>query len=857
MSSRNYSQTVHKLKHQGDDEYCKGNYQEAYGIYKRVYEKSNLCSDKMRNKNSGVYRRLALTLGKINDIFGRNTDGELKEAKKYAKLYLKIKHLHNKTPKNENELCYICGNYYMKVDKFSNAIQKFEETKKIQNSLQIPDNQMIAATLNNLAILYEKTNQKEMSFECFKVSRNIYKNILGENHPMLALIIYNQAYFYYNLNHKDKALKLYEKCKNIWEKKLYPNHSYLVLVYNSIGTIYYNQNEQKKALDYYKKCKKIIYKFSNSDNLIPAVFYKNLGNLYITMNKPNKAFYCYEEYRKKVLNLANPDGLELSIIYYNLGCLYFIQDKYQDSFKAFEICKEIQEKLLENETNFNIKNSNINNKKYETQRFDYKIEALKLFEKLLCFWNQLIDPNKKTEDPKTKSLHEQMELKINTLKFHKYEYSLTGNSLTPLYLGNSRTPREGRKIERNVFDTESLMSNSLSYKHLRVRSLSIPNKGNTCFINTTLQILVHLPIVFSKLSKNTDLSACLENLLNCMKNRKNNLLESMISTFLKALEKSNTEFKTGKSGDVKHLLNHLLSNQLQLYKWTRRIIYIHKGPDFEHNSNELNDSYYYFSVNQDIGGNNKSLNSFLLSKFFDTSNSMMLISCKKCQNKQKGYIKILYLNFAKILILEIESKKPFLLSEVQTLTLYSLTYELMCITIIEEIELNTKHTYLICKELTGWKVYNDYLEFKFTESEIKNCNLLIYVLVEPNYVQITNGIVHALAPLDNQNTISLYAYIVNTEKKVINLDPIIFLVSKKKNFITLKNQVKSAINVNFSAIKNDFKIYLLNNYPIPNKKTQETILLALLSSEKLLIQGSGQIESLGLGINSFLIIQLI
>lgn len=99
------------LLKQGDIEYQNKNYQEALKLFHKAYDYRMLIYTRVDNKNSGIYRRLALSLLRISDDSGRNSFPSLSEANIYVKLYIKIKNAQIKALKDEDALYFILGNY--------------------------------------------------------------------------------------------------------------------------------------------------------------------------------------------------------------------------------------------------------------------------------------------------------------------------------------------------------------------------------------------------------------------------------------------------------------------------------------------------------------------------------------------------------------------------------------------------------------------------------------------------------------------------------------------------------------------------------------------------------------------------
>ncbi|OMJ65817.1 hypothetical protein SteCoe_37575 [Stentor coeruleus] len=612
--------------------------------------------------------------------------------------------------------------------------------------------------------------------------------------------------YYYKVCKYEKGIQNNKKCKNIWKKVLKPDHPDLAAIYNSLGSLYSELNENEKALEHYEKCKNIWEKVLKPDH--PdlatiyndlATIYNNLGLLYSHLNENEKALEHYEKCKNIWEKVLKPDHPDLARIYNNLGNLYFNLNENEKALEHYEKCKNIREKVL---------------------KPDHP-DLATIYNNLGLLYKHLNENEKALEHyEKCKNIEDKISFKSN-----------------------------------NSF---SILSQDLIKKpKIRNQSATLPNKGNTCYINSCLQILSHLPISFSNLTNYPQLNQSLKSTLKCMKNKQSENINKHLEAFVSDLHDLKLSFfKPNTPGDAMILLLELLNKSNYLIKWTRIKVWYHKENPLEH-ALEIPYTSSAFTLSKISRVTVDKLNEVLQSNFFGYQKNVSGL-CKKCD---RPYLeKIKNLKLGKVLIFKAnENELELNIDEIKELKILNFTYKLTTINIIVKNIENNFHTYCICNESDEWFEYNDHNKELISNRYIMHCKMLIYALSEISNNQASEQLVNALPLEPGQliELISIRCYLIK-KNEIINKNPMIFLIPKNHTYSDLKAQIISTIYQNFLNIKQDIKLYIWRH-------AQESIDLNIRKSVKSKLslfpghqlEENGVVANLAIDKNTYIIAKII
>ena len=111
----------------------------------------------------------------------------------------------------------------------------------------------MAATLNNLAVLYGKRGKFKEALPMCKRALGIREKVLGPEHPDVAKQLNNLALLCQNQGKYNEVEQYYERALHIYQKKLGPDDPNVAKTLNNLASSYLKQSKFKKAEMLYKQ----------------------------------------------------------------------------------------------------------------------------------------------------------------------------------------------------------------------------------------------------------------------------------------------------------------------------------------------------------------------------------------------------------------------------------------------------------------------------------------------------------------------------------------------------------------------------------------------------------------------------
>merc|ERR1712137_1015795 len=185
----------------------------------------------------------------------------------------------------------------------------------------------VAATLNNLAVLYGKRGKYKEAEPLCKRALEIREKVLGKDHPDVAKQLNNLALLCQNQGKYEEVERYYQRALEIYESKLGQDDPNVAKTKNNLASAYLKQSKYKEA--------EILYK-----QVLTRAHEKEFGSI----DEKNKPIWQIAEDREENKNrkdilpygeyggwhkAAKVDSPTVTTTLKNLGALYRRQGKYE------------------------------------------------------------------------------------------------------------------------------------------------------------------------------------------------------------------------------------------------------------------------------------------------------------------------------------------------------------------------------------------------------------------------------------------------------------------------------------------------------------------------------------------------
>jgi CHAT domain-containing protein/tetratricopeptide (TPR) repeat protein len=208
-----------------------------------------------------------------------------------------------------------------------------------------PAHRDVAASLNNLAALYEDQGRYTEAEPLAKQSLEISEKALGPNHPDVAISLNNLAELYQHQGRNTDVEPLYKRSLEISEKALGSNHPDVAVSLNNLAEVYRKQGRNGEAERLYKQAL-AISEAAVGDHPNLALYLNNLALLYKTLGRYGEAEPLFKRsmgIREKALG---PDHPKFAESLNNLASLYQAEGRYADAEPLYERGLAIDEKAM-------------------------------------------------------------------------------------------------------------------------------------------------------------------------------------------------------------------------------------------------------------------------------------------------------------------------------------------------------------------------------------------------------------------------------------------------------------------------------------------------------------------------------
>jgi tetratricopeptide (TPR) repeat protein len=224
------------------------------------------------------------------------------------------------------------------------AIQFFSKAADLQKELGLEEG--LAASLNNLAYLYESQGRYEEAEPLFLQTLEVTKRLLGEDHLSVAVSLNNVALLYEAQGRYEEAEPLFLQTLEVTKRLLGEDHPDVAIGLNNLAYLYESQGRYEEAEPLYLQALKLKKCFLDEDYSHVASSLNNLAELYRTQGRYEEAEPLHQQsllLRQRLLGKEHPD---VATSLNNLALLYESQGDYSEAERLYLQALQIYRRLM-------------------------------------------------------------------------------------------------------------------------------------------------------------------------------------------------------------------------------------------------------------------------------------------------------------------------------------------------------------------------------------------------------------------------------------------------------------------------------------------------------------------------------
>ena len=233
--------------------------------------------------------------------------------------------------------------------KYQEAIPIAEKAVELAKRVRGPEDPDTAASLDNLAALYDDTGEYAKAQPLYQEALRIRQKVLGSDHPDTVQSVNNLAVLYLAMHEYAKAEPLYQEALRIRQKVSGSDHPETAQSLDNLALLYQAMREYAKAQPLYQEALRIRQKVLGSDHPDTVQSLDNLAVLYLAMHEYAKAEPLYQEalrVHRKVLGPEHPDTAKSLN---SLAVLYWAMGEYAKAEPLLQEALRIRQKVLGSE----------------------------------------------------------------------------------------------------------------------------------------------------------------------------------------------------------------------------------------------------------------------------------------------------------------------------------------------------------------------------------------------------------------------------------------------------------------------------------------------------------------------------
>ena len=247
------------------------------------------------------------------------------------------------------ETARICENAASVLGDMGNyvkALQFYEKSLKIKETVLGPEHPDTAQTYNNMANVYDDMGDYPKALEFYEKALKIREAVLGPEHPDTAATYNNMAIVYRSMGDFPKALQFCDKARNIREALLGPEHPDTAGTYNNMAIVYAAMGDYPKALEFYSKARMIQEALLGPEHPDTATTYNNLAVVFNDLGDYPKALEFFGKALKVREAVLGPEHPDTAATYLSLALLYFQTRDLDNAVRCSDQALEVFQRVL-------------------------------------------------------------------------------------------------------------------------------------------------------------------------------------------------------------------------------------------------------------------------------------------------------------------------------------------------------------------------------------------------------------------------------------------------------------------------------------------------------------------------------
>ncbi len=264
---------------------------------------------------------------------------------------------------------------------YSQAVIVAEQALTLARQIWGEEHPNIAASLNNLAELYNSQGRYTEALPLYQQALEMTKRLFADDHPDVAKMLNNLAGLYQSQGRYAEALPLCEQALEMRKRLFAGDHPDVAQSLNNLAALYQSQGRYAEALPLFEQALEMTKRLFTSDHPDVASSLNNLAYLYKSQGRYAEAQPLFEqalEMRKRLFAGDHPDVAQSLN---NLAYLYQSQGRYAEALPLFEQALEMTKRLFVGDHPYVA--TSLNNLAYLYQSQGRYAEAQPLFEQAL------------------------------------------------------------------------------------------------------------------------------------------------------------------------------------------------------------------------------------------------------------------------------------------------------------------------------------------------------------------------------------------------------------------------------------------------------------------------------------------